>query len=150
MTLSHFAVGRPAFAPVPIDDQHTAGQQRPVLGPTRRPVTSSTGDPYLAALDPTAAPGTALTLTRGHTATIHLTLTPTAPKGRTVTGVLHLLRPRPCSTISQAPPPPPPPATSTHPSRTPTPSTSGRLLTSRLKLTPVPARLCTRVVFAPG
>ncbi len=54
-------------------------------------VTSSTGDPFLPAVDPTADPGTAVVVNPGKSVTIIVTITPTAAAGSTVRGVLHLV-----------------------------------------------------------
>ena len=53
----------------------------------------STGDPFLAAVDPTADAGTPLVIAPGATATITVTITPTRQVGPTVSGVLHLVTP---------------------------------------------------------
>ena len=56
-------------------------------------VTTSTGDPFLASVDPTAAPGTPIVVRSGGSAVITVTIIPTGKVGRTVRGVLHLVRP---------------------------------------------------------
>lgn len=56
-----------------------------------RAVTTSTGDPYLSSVDPTADPGAPVILAPGATATITVAITPTAKKGKTVTGRLNIV-----------------------------------------------------------
>jgi hypothetical protein len=56
-------------------------------------VTSSTGDFYAAATDPTADIGTPLTIQPGKTGTITLLVNPTAKKGTKVNGVLNVITP---------------------------------------------------------
>ncbi len=56
-----------------------------------RTVQTSTGDPYLAAVDPTADSGTPVVIEPGATATITVAITPTARKGGTVKGVLNIV-----------------------------------------------------------
>ena len=56
-------------------------------------VSTTTGDPFLQSVDPTASPGTPVIVAPGASATITVTITPTAAKGTTVTGVLHLVTP---------------------------------------------------------
>ncbi|MCW2541515.1 MAG: hypothetical protein JWN95_3240 [Frankiales bacterium] len=56
-------------------------------------VTSSTGDPYLSAVDPTADFGTPVVINPGETGTITIKIKPTAKKGTKVTGVLYLVTP---------------------------------------------------------
>lgn len=56
-------------------------------------VTSSTGDPYLSAVDATAPTGAPLSVYPGETRNIKVTITPTAAKGTTVTGVLNVVTP---------------------------------------------------------
>ena len=56
-----------------------------------RAVTSSTGDPYLVSVDPTADTGKALVVGPGQTKTLTVTVNPTASKGTKVNGVLHVL-----------------------------------------------------------
>jgi hypothetical protein len=54
-------------------------------------VTSSTGDPFLSAVDPTADPGAPLVVAPGTTRTITVTITPAGARGSKVSGVLHLV-----------------------------------------------------------
>lgn len=54
-------------------------------------VTTSTGDPYAAAVDPTADPGAPLVIAPGKTKTIVVRVTPSGKSGTTVSGVLHLV-----------------------------------------------------------
>ena len=54
-------------------------------------VTSSTGDPYIVAVDPTADPGSPIRIAPGGTGVITVTITPTAKVGSTVSGVLNLV-----------------------------------------------------------
>ncbi|MBN9620014.1 MAG: hypothetical protein J0H43_09825, partial [Actinobacteria bacterium] len=54
-------------------------------------VRTSTGDPFLAATDPTAPAGTPIVIAPGKTGTITVTITPTAKVGSKVTGLLHLV-----------------------------------------------------------
>ena len=54
-------------------------------------VTSSTGDPFLSAVDPTADPGAPLVLAPGATRTITVAITPAGARGSKVSGVLHLV-----------------------------------------------------------
>ena len=54
-------------------------------------VTSSTGDPFLPAVDPTADAGSPLEIAPGQTKVITVRIAPTAAKGRTVSGVLNLV-----------------------------------------------------------
>ncbi len=56
-------------------------------------VTSSTGDFWAVTTDPTADTGTPVTIAPGHTATITVTITPTAAAGTTVSGVLNIVTP---------------------------------------------------------
>ncbi len=56
-----------------------------------RAVTSSTGDPYLQAIDPTADPGKPVRIAPGGSAVITVTVTPNAKVGSTVKGVLNLV-----------------------------------------------------------
>ena len=56
-------------------------------------VTSSTGDPFLSAVDPTAPAGTPLVIAPGATKTVTVTITPTGKAGTKVNGVLHLVTP---------------------------------------------------------
>ncbi|MGI8680245.1 MAG: S8 family serine peptidase [Jatrophihabitans sp.] len=56
-------------------------------------VTTSTGDPFLAAVDPTTDSGTPIVIEPGATKTITVQIAPTARKGTTVTGVLNLVTP---------------------------------------------------------
>ncbi|HEX2904919.1 MAG TPA: S8 family serine peptidase [Jatrophihabitans sp.] len=53
-------------------------------------VTSSTGDFWAAALDPTADIGSPVTIAPGATATITVSISPTAAKGKTVSGSLFI------------------------------------------------------------
>jgi hypothetical protein len=75
--------GAPAGSTTLVANATTAG-----FDPT---VTTSTGDPFLSALDPTADFGTPLLIEPGATGTITVTITPTAPKGTTVQGVLNIV-----------------------------------------------------------
>lgn len=54
-------------------------------------VTTSTGDPYLASVDPTAPSGQPIVIAPGKTGTVTVTITPTARVGAKVSGVLHLV-----------------------------------------------------------
>jgi Subtilase family len=54
-------------------------------------ITTSTGDPFLSAVDPTADFGTPLLIQPGATGAITITITPTAKKGSTVKGVLNIV-----------------------------------------------------------
>jgi hypothetical protein len=54
-------------------------------------VSTSTGDPYLSAVDPTADPGTPIRIAPGGSAVIRVTVTPNAKVGSTVRGVLNLV-----------------------------------------------------------
>ena len=54
-------------------------------------VTSSTGDPFLSAVDPTADPGAPLVVAPGATRTITVTITPAGARGSKTAGVLHLV-----------------------------------------------------------
>ena len=54
-------------------------------------VTSSTGDPYLQGLDPTADPGTPLTVAPGQTKTITVTIASSGRAGQSVRGVLNVV-----------------------------------------------------------
>ncbi|HEU5267538.1 MAG TPA: hypothetical protein VFU35_12605, partial [Jatrophihabitans sp.] len=54
-------------------------------------VASSTGDPYLPAVDPTNDGGTPLVIAPGASGTITVTITPTGKAGTKVNGVLHLV-----------------------------------------------------------
>ncbi|MFJ5117099.1 S8 family serine peptidase [Kitasatospora sp. NPDC088548] len=54
-------------------------------------LTSSTGDPFAAAVDAAAPAATPVTVQPGATGTLRVTLTPTGPKGGTVHGVLYLV-----------------------------------------------------------
>ncbi|MET8540164.1 S8 family serine peptidase [Kitasatospora sp. NPDC004799] len=54
-------------------------------------LTSSTGDPFAAAVDASAAAATPVTVAPGATGSLRVTLTPTGPKGSTVRGVLYLV-----------------------------------------------------------
>jgi hypothetical protein len=54
-------------------------------------VTSSTGDPFLNAVDPTAGLGTPKVIPPGGTATVTVTITPKGAKGTVVSGVLNLV-----------------------------------------------------------
>ncbi len=56
-------------------------------------VTSSTGDFWNVAVDPNADLGTPVTIQPGQTATITVTITPTAKKGSVVEGVLNVYTP---------------------------------------------------------
>jgi hypothetical protein len=56
-------------------------------------VTSSTGDPFLSAIDPTADTGTAVTIQPGETKTIKITIVPAGKQGRTVSGLLNVVTP---------------------------------------------------------
>ncbi|MBV9594241.1 MAG: S8 family serine peptidase, partial [Actinobacteria bacterium] len=56
-----------------------------------RSVTSSTGDPYLVAVDPTAPNPTPVIVQPGQTVTIKVTVTPTGAKGSQVSGVLNVV-----------------------------------------------------------
>ena len=56
-------------------------------------VTTSTGDPFLASVDPTADTGKPVVVKAGGSVVITVTITPTAKVGKTVKGVLHLVRP---------------------------------------------------------
>ncbi len=54
-------------------------------------ITSSTGDPYLQALDPTADPGTALVINPGQTKTITVTFAASGHSGQKISGVLNVV-----------------------------------------------------------
>jgi hypothetical protein len=54
-------------------------------------VTTSTGDPFVSTLDPTADFGKPVVIKPGQTKTITVRVRPTAAKGSTVSGVLHLV-----------------------------------------------------------
>ena len=54
-------------------------------------VTSSTGDPFLSAVDGTASAGTPVVIAPGASATLQVTITPQGRKGRTVKGVLNIV-----------------------------------------------------------
>ncbi|MFF0414679.1 S8 family serine peptidase [Kitasatospora sp. NPDC004745] len=54
-------------------------------------LTSSTGDPYAAAVDASAAAANPVTVQPGATGSLQVTLTPTGAKGSTVKGVLYLV-----------------------------------------------------------
>ncbi|MFG2911317.1 S8 family serine peptidase [Kitasatospora sp. NPDC048298] len=54
-------------------------------------LTSSTGDPYAASVNASAAAATPVTVAPGATGSLQVTLTPTGPKGSTVKGVLYLV-----------------------------------------------------------
>ncbi|MQS10953.1 S8 family serine peptidase [Streptomyces kaniharaensis] len=54
-------------------------------------LTSSTGDPYAAAVNASAAAANPVTVAPGATGSLQVTLTPTGPKGSTVHGVLYLV-----------------------------------------------------------
>ena len=54
-------------------------------------VVTSTGDPYIVAVDPTADPGSPIRIAPGGTGVITVTITPTAKVGSTVSGVLNLV-----------------------------------------------------------
>jgi hypothetical protein len=56
-------------------------------------VTSTTGDPYAESIDGNADAGTPLAVAPGETATITLTITPTAAPGTTVDGTLNIVSP---------------------------------------------------------
>jgi hypothetical protein len=56
-------------------------------------VSSSTGDFWAAATDPTADTGTPVTIQPGQTAKITVTITPTGTKGSTVSGLLNIITP---------------------------------------------------------
>lgn len=62
-----------------------------VMTPFDTDVTTSTGDPFLQTLDPTASPGKPIVIAAGTTATITVSITPTAARGSHVTGVLNLV-----------------------------------------------------------
>lgn len=62
-----------------------------VLKPFDPTVRTSTGDPFLVTVDPTAAPGRPLVIAPRSTATITVRVTPTGAKGKKVNGVLHLV-----------------------------------------------------------
>ena len=64
-----------------------------VTRPIDTAVTSSTGDPFAPAFDPTADPGTPLVIAPGHSATITVSLTPTGRAGQVVSGVLNVVTP---------------------------------------------------------
>ncbi|MFJ6621875.1 S8 family serine peptidase [Kitasatospora sp. NPDC091335] len=54
-------------------------------------LTSSTGDPYAAAVNASAPAATPVTVAPGATGSLQVTLTPAGPKGSTVRGVLYLV-----------------------------------------------------------
>ena len=56
-----------------------------------RSVTTSLGDPYLAAVDPTAPAGKPVIIQPGKTATITVTITPASGAKGTQSGILHLV-----------------------------------------------------------
>jgi hypothetical protein len=56
-------------------------------------VTTSTGDPFLASVGPTAHPGTPIVVKPHGSVVITVTIIPTAKVGKTVRGVLHLVTP---------------------------------------------------------
>ena len=56
-------------------------------------VKTSTGDPFLAALDASADTGTPILIAPGATKAIQVAITPTGKAGSKVNGVLHLVTP---------------------------------------------------------
>ncbi len=75
--------GAPAGSTTLVANAATAG-----FDPT---VTTSTGDPFLDAVDPTASAGTPVIIPAGGTGEITVTVTPTAAKGHTVRGLLNVV-----------------------------------------------------------
>lgn len=55
-----------------------------------RQISSATGDPWLATVDPNAGPGQPVVITAGGSATIPLTLTPTGHPGNVIHGTLYV------------------------------------------------------------
>ncbi|HEY3714787.1 MAG TPA: S8 family serine peptidase [Jatrophihabitantaceae bacterium] len=54
-------------------------------------LTSSTGDPYLSAVDPTASPGAPVIIAPGKSATITVKITPSGQKGSRISGLLNIV-----------------------------------------------------------
>ena len=54
-------------------------------------MTTSVGDPYLPAVDPTPSAGTPVVIAPGKSATITVTITATGATGSTVSGLLNLV-----------------------------------------------------------
>nr|BFD89105.1 hypothetical protein KitaXyl93_04650 [Kitasatospora sp. Xyl93] len=66
----------------------TATAHTPAFDPA---LTSSTGDPYAASVDASAAAAVPVTVAPGATGSLQVTLTPAGPRGSTVRGVLYLV-----------------------------------------------------------
>ena len=62
-----------------------------LMKPFDNSVSTSTGDPFVAAVGPTANPGAPLVIAPGQTKTIRVVVTPSGKAGHTVSGVLHLV-----------------------------------------------------------
>jgi hypothetical protein len=81
--------------PLRADRGHRAGLAHHVTGTAHTAafdpaVTSSTGDPELAAVSDPAPAATPLSVAPGGSGTIAVTITPSAPRGTTVHGVLYI------------------------------------------------------------
>jgi hypothetical protein len=59
--------------------------------PFDKTVATSTGDPYIVTVDPTANPGAPVVINPGETGTITVQITPSGQSGKVVSGVLHLV-----------------------------------------------------------